>query len=138
MNANAILLPVAAQLILMVITAILTVNARRRGALAGDIKMSTFRGMNLQGVDDKYVTPGNSFNNQFQLPVVFMLFTLFALQLELVDSLFIIGCWVFVALRYIHAVIHLTYNNVMHRLIAFASGAIVLFACWARLIWLAQ
>lgn len=138
MNPNSILLPLAAQLVLIMLTAILTVSRRRRGALDGDIKMSKFKGMNLHGIDNKYLTPGNSFNNQFQLPMLFIMFILFALQLQLVDGLFIFACWVFVALRYVHAAIHLSYNNVIHRLLAFTAGAIVLFASWARLLWLAQ
>ena len=38
--------------------------------------------------------------------------------------------WVYVGLRVVHSAIHLTYNNVMHRLIAFALSNAVLIALW--------
>jgi len=137
MNANLILYPIALQLFLIVGVALLTVTRRRRGALAGDIKVGRFRAMNLDGIKDEYVTPGNSYNNQFQLPMLMLLFILFSLQLQLVDTFAIAACWLFVLLRYIHAYIHLTYNNVIHRLLAFMSGAAILFLAWGRLLWLA-
>jgi len=134
MNNAAILYPIAMQLVLIAIVAFLTVMMRRKGAFAGDIKVSRFKTMNLEGIDEKYVTPGNSYNNQFQMPMLFIIFVLFALQLEQVDTFFICASWAFVALRYAHAYIHLTYNNVIHRLMCFGSGVLILFVCWARLI----
>jgi hypothetical protein len=38
--------------------------------------------------------------------------------------------WVYVGLRALHSLVHLTYNNVMHRLIVFAAGNVVLAALW--------
>jgi len=137
MQQSLILYPIAAQLVLILIAAVLTVTRRRRGAMLGEIKVSRFKTMDLEGIDPKYVTPGNCFNNQFQLPMVFILFILFALQLNLVDGFFVIAAWAFIVLRYLHAYIHLTYNHVLHRLGAFMAGAIVLYICWGRLLWLA-
>jgi hypothetical protein len=137
MNNTAILYPIAMQLLLIALVGVLTVTMRRKGALAGEIRISRFKVMNLEGIDAKYVTPGNSYNNQFQMPMLFIAFVLFALQLQLVDSFFIYASWAFVALRYAHAYVHLTYNNVIHRLLCFAGGVLVVFICWGRLIILA-
>jgi hypothetical protein len=38
--------------------------------------------------------------------------------------------WVYVALRVIHSLIHITYNNVLHRLSAYALSNFVLMAFW--------
>ena len=38
--------------------------------------------------------------------------------------------WTYVGLRAVHSVIHVTYNNVMHRLSAFALSNIVLGLFW--------
>ena len=97
-----------------------------------------FKAMDLAGLEEKYVTPGNSYNNQFQMPRLFMMFVLFALQLELVDTFFILASYLFVALRYVHAYIHLTYNNVLHRLLCFTTSSLILFVCWGRLVILAS
>ena len=39
------------------------------------------------------------------------------------------------ALRFAHTAVHLTYNNVLHRLIVFATSNLVLIAIWVRFIW---
>lgn len=137
MNTNDILLPVAAQLLLIAITAILTVLTRRRAALAGKIKFNRFKTMDLSGIEDKYVTPGNNYNNQFQIPMLFLAFVLFAMQLQLIDTFFVAASWAFVVTRYCHTLIHLTTNHVVHRLLSFALGLVIIFTCWFRLIWLA-
>jgi len=136
MEQQSILYPIAAQLLLILIAAVLTVTRRMAGVKAGDIKASRFKTMDVADLDPKYVTPSNCFNNQFQLPMVFILFILFALQLNIIDDFFIIASWIFVALRYVHAYIHLTYNHVLHRLGAFMAGAVVLYICWGRLLWM--
>ena len=46
------------------------------------------------------------------------------------DEAALIVAWVYVALRALHSVIHLTYNNVIHRLIPFALSNLVLMAFW--------
>jgi hypothetical protein len=33
----------------------------------------------------------------------------------------------------VHSIVHLTYNNVVHRLAAFAASAVVLFILWVKL-----
>jgi hypothetical protein len=134
MNNTAILYPIAMQLLLIALIGLLTVTMRRKGALAGEIRLSRFKVMNLEGIEAKYVIPGNSYNNQFQIPMLFIAFVLFALQFQLVDTFFVYASWFFVALRYAHAYVHLTYNNVIHRLLCFASGVLVLFTCWGLLI----
>lgn len=70
------------------------------------------------------------FSNLFEIPVLF-----FALCLSLIATgeqhpLFLVGAWVFVALRAGHALIHLTYNRVLHRFYAFVASSVVLFLLW--------
>jgi hypothetical protein len=38
--------------------------------------------------------------------------------------------WAYVALRAVHSAIHLSYNNVLHRLVAFALSNVVLVTFW--------
>jgi len=42
--------------------------------------------------------------------------------------------WAYVACRALHSLIHLTYNNVLHRLAAFAASNVVLLVIWIRLV----
>lgn len=38
--------------------------------------------------------------------------------------------WAYVALRILHSLIHLSYNHVIHRLMAFAASNLVLIVLW--------
>jgi hypothetical protein len=47
-----------------------------------------------------------------------------------VDALAVNLAWGYVALRALHSLIHLSYNNVIHRLSFFALSNFVLMALW--------
>tara|TARA_R100000365_G_C2695548_1_gene35852 strand:- start:143 stop:544 length:402 start_codon:yes stop_codon:yes gene_type:complete len=72
----------------------------------------------------------NSFDNQFQLPVLFFIGALLALGSGLVGWITLILAWLFVALRYVHAVIHVTTNRVHRRFAAYVAGLAVLALFW--------
>lgn len=75
----------------------------------------------------------NSFDNQFQLPILFFVAALLALHFNMVGWAEVIVAWVFVALRYAHALIHVTTNRVHRRFAAYSAGLAVLALFW---IWL--
>ena len=76
----------------------------------------------------------NSFDNQFQLPVLFFIAALVALHLGAVGWVEVIFAWAFVALRYVHAAIHVTTNHVEQRFAAYAAGLAVLALFWLWLV----
>ena len=51
-----------------------------------------------------------------------------------VDALALTLAWLYVAGRVAHSVVHLTYNNVLHRLTAFGASNLALLALWALLV----
>ena len=75
----------------------------------------------------------DNFNNLLELPLLFYCAMLAALILVDNDELLLRMAWVFVALRVLHSVVHITYNRVIHRFAAYAAGSLVLFAIWIRL-----
>lgn len=72
----------------------------------------------------------NSFANQLQLPVLFYVGCLLALMVGATGLCAGIFAWAFVGLRIIHAIIHVTYNNVRQRFFAFAAGVATLIGFW--------
>lgn len=76
----------------------------------------------------------NSFDNQFQLPVLFYTGALLALILGSVGWPEVALAWFFVALRLIHAGIHVTSNHVQRRFTAYVSGLAVLALFWLTLL----
>jgi len=49
-----------------------------------------------------------------------------------VDATAIYGAWTYVALRAGHSAVHLTYNNVFHRLAVYAASNVMLIVLWVR------
>lgn len=73
----------------------------------------------------------DNFNNQFQLPMLFYLACVVGIFAD-GDAILLWLAWAFVATRFVHGLIQWTYNRVVHRFIAYALGALVLWAMWAR------
>jgi len=72
----------------------------------------------------------NAFLNQLELPVLFYVLTILVLFTKTADLLFVVLAWVFVALRLLHAYVHVTTNHVPYRGPLYIVGAIVLFVMW--------
>jgi hypothetical protein len=72
----------------------------------------------------------NAYHNQFELPVLFYLLTLLSIATRRADLLFVLLAWVFVALRVLQALVHVTDNHVPRRGLLFLAGAIVLAIMW--------
>jgi len=78
----------------------------------------------------------NNYANLFEAPVLFYLAILVTLMLMVQDSIIVALAWVYVASRYVHSFIHVTYNRVMHRFWMFVFSSLVLLAMWVRLAWI--
>ena len=75
----------------------------------------------------------NALMNLFELPVAFYLLCLLTLLLARGDGLYLAGAWVYVALRGVQALIHVSYNNVLHRGLAYLAASALLWLMWLRL-----
>ncbi len=77
--------------------------------------------------------PANNFMNLLEMPVLFYLVVLLSLLLLVQDPVLVMLAWTYVALRYIHSLIHCTYNRVTHRFTVYFSSCIILLLMWLRL-----
>ena len=73
----------------------------------------------------------NAFHNQLEVPMLFYVLTILAWDTHHAGMVFVALAWVFVALRIVHAAIHVTSNNVSLRGPAYILGVIVLAIMWA-------
>jgi len=78
----------------------------------------------------------DNYHNQLESPILFYVVILLTLMLMVQDYVIVVLAWTFVALRYIHSFIHITYNRVLHRFSVFVFSSLVLFALWFRLGWI--
>jgi hypothetical protein len=76
---------------------------------------------------------GDAVNNQFQLPMLFFVAGLLAMQLGLATLPVAVLAGVFVALRWVHAAIFVTTNFVPVRFPVFVGSSAALLAIWVLL-----
>ena len=79
------------------------------------------------------VQASDNFRNLFEVPVLFYALCAVLASAQHVSSFFVIGAWVYVALRYLHSFIHLTYNRVIHRFAVYVLSTVILFVLWGVL-----
>jgi hypothetical protein len=77
------------------------------------------------------VEASDNFKNLFEVPVLFFAVCLALAATSQVTGAQVVLAWIFVASRALHSLIHLTYNQVMHRFYAYAVGTVTVFAMWA-------
>lgn len=122
----------------LLISVILVIMGRRRFSAAKnkEISVGAFRTMDLAGANESVITASRNFENQFQMPMLFMFGVLFVLQFQLADLVFVLLAALYVALRLLHSVVHITSNHVRKRFNLFLLSCVVLWAFWLRFAWL--
>ena len=68
--------------------------------------------------------------NLTELPVLFYVVCLMFYVTQRTDENVLWVAWIYVGLRALHSLIHLTYNDVIHRLSVFAIGNFFLIWLW--------
>jgi hypothetical protein len=88
-----------------------------------------------EGVPSPVMAASDNLMNLFEMPVLFYTAVLTLYITRTADPLFLIMAWTFVALRFLHSGIHVTYNRVVHRFAAYFVGSLLLWCIWARLVY---
>lgn len=132
-----LLLTVFAQVLLTSLVMVIMGRRRIRAAKQKQISVAAFQTMNLMGASEQVIATGRNFDNQFQMPMLYMFSVLFILQFGLADLTFVILGALFVALRYWHTLIHIGANVLRARFRVFLLGCLVLWLIWIRLLVLA-
>jgi hypothetical protein len=104
---------------------------RFRAAAAGEVSAHDFRYGESPAVPGPVSVPNRNMMNLLELPMLFYVAGLMLYVAHRVDGPALALAWAFVGLRAAHSAIHLTYNNVFHRLTAFGLSNFVLMALWA-------
>jgi len=74
--------------------------------------------------------PADNFSNLFEAPVLFYVAILTIFVTQMGNTTLLAIAWIYVALRYLHSFIHVTYNNVLHRYKAYLASTVVLWLMW--------
>ncbi len=130
MNNLAILYPVFALALWTSVVLLQIPIARFRSGFRRETVANDFKYGESASVPPYVSIPNRNYMNLLELPVLFYVACLLIYVTNSTSAAMVTIAWAYVALRIIHSVIHLTYNHVIHRLIAFATSNFVLVALW--------
>ena len=130
MQSYAILLPVLAMAALTGLVMSMIPVARFRAAYRRQVSAEDFKFGESADVPPQVSIPNRNYMNLLEAPVLFYVVCVLLYLTAGTTALAVRLAWAYVALRTVHSAIHLTYNNVMHRLVAFALSNAVLVWLW--------
>lgn len=78
----------------------------------------------------RQVQASDNLRNLFEVPVLFYALCALVAAKGITSPALVFGAWGYVALRYIHSFIHITYNRVIHRFVVYAASTVWLFTLW--------
>ncbi|NRQ42203.1 MAPEG family protein [Rheinheimera sp. YQF-2] len=130
-----ILLPVFVQVLLTSVVMVLMGRRRICAAKNKEISVAAFKTMNLTGANEQVIATSRNFDNQFQMPMLYLFSVLFTLQLGLADVAYVALGAAYVLLRVLHTAVHIGSNTVRLRFNVFLLSCAVLWVIWLRLLW---
>lgn len=131
MPHTSILLPMGALALLTFLVVLLIPIRRFRAAFAGRVGAGDFKYGESPRVSGEVSIPNRNYMNLLELPMLFYVVCLLNYMTSpTVPVATLTLAWVYVGLRALHSLVHLTYNNVIHRLTLFAASNFVLGTLW--------
>jgi hypothetical protein len=122
--------PMGALALLTFLVLLLIPLRRFRAGFAGEVGVDDFKFGESPRVPGHVTIPNRNYMNLLELPMLFYVAGLMYYVAGRVDPAVLTVAWTYVALRALHSAIHVTYNNVNHRLTVFAISNVVLGVFW--------
>lgn len=113
---------------------LLNVRVRKTAIKSGRMDVRYFKTYRGDGAPDEVIVMGRHYDNQFQLPMLFLITCITYLAMDAVTSLTLILAWAFVVSRLVHSAVHLGRNHILKRMTAFGAGWVVLAVLWLELV----
>ena len=131
-NDPAILYPLFALATLTATVQVLIPIARVRAALRGEVAVDDFRYRESATVPAAVSVPNRNYMNLLEFPQLLYVICVLAYVATTVTPLMVQLAWVFIGLRALHSLIHLTYNHVAQRGLVFGVSNIAMLALWIQ------
>ena len=120
--------------ILTTVIMVLTTRVRIGSVRSGEVPQSYYSLMDGHDVPEIITKTTRNFSNLFEVQTLFYAGGAVYLALDQTAQLPVISAWIFVAARVLHSIIHLSYNNVMHRLVIFSIGNLAVLVMWLGIV----
>jgi len=129
MSIQMVLLPVFVLIGLTFALLLWMVGARRQALVGGETKIRDIA-LGQPNWPSRATQIGNCYKNQFELPLLFYVLIALAMPLRHADLFIVLMSWVFVVMRFAHAGVFVTSNDLGRRSTVWLAGVLVLLAMW--------
>lgn len=126
--------PMFAMVVLTLAIGVMAFVIRVNSVRQGTVDPRSYKLMDAENFPDAVTKTTRSLSNQFEIPVLFYVACLAFLALGISSKTGLFLAWLFVAFRVLHAYIHLTYNLLLHRIVAFWLSVFTVLALWICLL----
>jgi len=130
MRNPAILYPLFALAAWTLIVLVLIPIARVRSVRQREIGPDDFKYGESAKVPGHVSVSNRNYMNLLELPMLFYIVGILLYVTGGASYVAMFFAWAYVALRIVHSLIHLTYNQVLHRLAAFTLSNVALVVLW--------
>ncbi len=126
--------PMFAMFVLTCLIGLLAVAVRINSVRNGSVRPRFYQLMQGQDVPELVTKTTRCINNMFEVPTLFYAVSVLYIAVGVNSDVAVGLAWCFVALRLLQAVIHLSYNHVLHRMVSFFLGLACLAGLWGILL----
>jgi len=130
MSQNEIFLPMVALAFWTFVILTLVPMRRVHAVNKGKVSIKEFKHGESAKVPGDVSIPNRNYMNLLELPLLFYVVCLMFFVTNTVSQLTLEIAWAYVGFRLAQTLIHITYNNVIHRLTMFAVSNFILVSLW--------
>ena len=133
MDQTSILFPVTVLAGWTMLVLLLIPYQRFKAAFRKEVVIDDFKLGESNNVPGVVSIPNRNYMNLLELPLLFYVACLMLYVTGGTMPITLSLAWAYVGCRILHSLVHLTYNNVIHRLVIFATSNVILVIIWVRL-----
>lgn len=134
MNNSYLIYPMVTMVIITFTVLILLFRNRVKSVRNGEVSPFYYKTYQGEAEPENLVKLSQHVTNIFEAPTLFYVACLAAMIIHEQSLLFHLLAWSYVALRAVHAYIHIGRNKIMRRLIAYFASWFVLLVMWGCLV----
>ena len=129
-----IIYPMFALVVLTFVVGLSLGLSRLISAKKGQVDRKYFKLFSGYEAPDNIVKLSRNFSNLLEAPILFYILGALVVALGINSPTILALAWCFVALRLTHSIIHITYNNTIHRFLAFLVSSLLILIMWIELV----
>ncbi|HEY6530202.1 MAG TPA: MAPEG family protein [Cellvibrionaceae bacterium] len=126
--------PLELMLFLIALMFVVVFICRLWSVKAGVVKLDYYELADGKTEPQYVAKASNNLNNLFQLPPIFIAACIVSICLPYTSDQLIFNAWGFVIARFVHTLVHITFNWLLVRSAVFSIGVYFLVAIWIEIL----